>query len=74
MDICDGFDEEEFLKRMKVKDRIHTMKEYNWAKSAYKNNKKNLMDSAIVVASLDGVFKRNDPEEIRDWRSRIRLS
>ena len=74
MDICDGFDEEEFLKRMKVKDRIHTMKEYNWAKSAYKNGEKNLMDSAIVVASLDGVFKRNDPEEIRDWRSRIRLS
>ena len=74
MDICDGFDEEEFLKRMKAKDRIHTMNEYNWAKSAYKNGEKNLMDSAIVVASLDGVFKRNDPEEIRDWRSRIRLS
>ena len=74
MDICDEFDEEEFLKRMKVKDRIRTTNEYNWAKSAYKNGEKNLMDSAIVVASLDGVFKRNDPEEIRNWRSRIRLS
>lgn len=74
MDICDGFDEEEFLKRMEVKDKIHTMSEYNWAKAAYKNAEKNLMNSAIVVASLDGIFKRNDPEEIRDWRSRIRLS
>ena len=74
MDICDGFDWEDFLKKMAIKDDIHTMNEYGWVKAAYKNAEKNLLGSAVVVATLDGILKRNEPTEIRNWRSQIRLA
>lgn len=73
MDFCDEFNQEDFFKRAAKKDAIHTMNEYNWARAAYESAERNLVNSGIVVATLDGIFKRNDPEEIRNWRARITL-